>query len=39
MFLHVGRKVLRLTDDFRVDAGNGFMGEIRVLLGPNAVLG
>jgi len=39
VFLHVGRKVLRLTDDFGVDAGNGFMGEIRVLLGPNAVLG
>ncbi len=39
VFLEVGEKVLRLTDEFRVDDGNGLMAEIRVLLGPNAVVG
>jgi DNA polymerase-3 subunit alpha len=38
VFLHVGQKVLRLTDDFRVDDGNGLMAAIRELLGPNAVV-
>ncbi|HET7489117.1 MAG TPA: DNA polymerase III subunit alpha [Acidimicrobiales bacterium] len=38
VFLHVGDKVLRLADDFRVDSGNGLVAEIRVLLGPNAVV-
>ena len=38
VFLHVGGKILRLTDEFRVDVGNGLMGEIRVLLGPNAIV-
>ncbi|MDP9387591.1 MAG: DNA polymerase III subunit alpha [Actinomycetota bacterium] len=38
VFLHVGGKVLRLPDRFRVDTGNGLLAEIRVLLGPNAVV-
>ncbi|MGH9283237.1 MAG: DNA polymerase III subunit alpha, partial [Acidimicrobiales bacterium] len=38
VFLHVGQKVLRLTDEFRVDDGNGLMAAIRELLGPNAVV-
>ena len=38
VFLHVGQTVLRLTDDFRVDDGNGLMAAIRELLGPNAVV-
>ena len=38
VFLHVGEKVLRLSEEFCVDAGNGLCAEIRVLLGPNSVL-
>ena len=39
VFLHVGpRNVLRLADDFCVDATNGLAGELRVLLGPDALL-
>jgi DNA polymerase-3 subunit alpha len=33
VFLHVGSKVLRLADDFRVDTSNGLVAELRVLLG------
>ena len=48
MFLHLrGRdrpgqacdKILRLPQQFNVDAGNGLLAEIRVLLGPQAVVG
>ncbi len=39
VFLHVGEKVLRLSEEFCVDAGNGLCAEIRVLLGPDSVLG
>jgi DNA polymerase-3 subunit alpha len=38
VFLHVGeRQVLRLPDDFNVEATTGLMAELRVLLGPSAV--
>ena len=30
--------VLRLPDEFRVDAGNGLVAELRVLLGPNGLV-
>ncbi|HEV8296194.1 MAG TPA: DNA polymerase III subunit alpha [Acidimicrobiales bacterium] len=32
------RQVLRLPDSFSVDVGNGLVAELRVLLGPDAVL-
>ena len=32
-------KILRLPQQFNVDAGNGLLAEIRVLLGPQAVVG
>jgi len=39
VFLHVGeRQIVRLPDDFSVDAANGLVAELRVLLGPDAVL-
>jgi DNA polymerase-3 subunit alpha len=38
VFLHVGEKILRLPADFNVDARNGLLAEVRVLLGPNALL-
>jgi DNA polymerase-3 subunit alpha len=38
VYLHVGQKVLRLSDEYNVDARNGLLGEIRVLLGPNALV-
>jgi DNA polymerase-3 subunit alpha len=39
VFLHVGDKqVLRLPNQFSVDASNGLVAELRVLLGENAVL-
>ncbi|HVF73916.1 MAG TPA: DNA polymerase III subunit alpha [Acidimicrobiales bacterium] len=38
VYLHVGQKILRLPDEFNVDARNGLLGEIRVLLGPNALV-
>jgi DNA polymerase-3 subunit alpha len=38
VFLHVGQKVLRLSEEFAVNAGNGLLGEIRVLLGPNGLV-
>ncbi len=37
VFLHLGEKVLRLPDQFCVDASNGLMGELRVLLGADAM--
>ena len=36
--LHLERTVLRLPDEFRVDAGNGLVSELRVLLGPNGLV-
>jgi len=39
VFLHLGaEKVLRLPEEFSVDASNGLIAELRVLLGPGAVL-
>lgn len=39
VFLHLGTtKVMRLPQDFCVDAQNGLVAELRVLLGPDAVL-
>ena len=39
VFLHLGaEKVLRLPEEFSVDATNGLIAELRVLLGPDAVL-
>ena len=37
VMLELGSKTLRLSDQYRVDAGNGLLGEIRVLLGPSSV--
>jgi DNA polymerase-3 subunit alpha len=39
VFLHVGDKVLRLPSEFNVDSRRGLVGELRVLLGPNAIQG
>jgi DNA polymerase-3 subunit alpha len=39
VFLHIGdQQVLRLPDQFCVDATNGLAGELRVLLGPDALV-
>jgi DNA polymerase-3 subunit alpha len=37
VLLHVGEKVLRLPPEFNVDSRRGLVGELRVLLGPNAI--
>jgi DNA polymerase-3 subunit alpha len=39
VYLHVGEKILKLPDEFCVDARNGLCAEVRVLLGPNSVIG
>ncbi len=39
VFLHVGEKVLRLPSEFNVDSRRGLVGELRVLLGPDAIQG
>jgi DNA polymerase-3 subunit alpha len=39
VFLHLGeRQVLRLSDEWRVDASNGLLGQISTVLGPGAVV-
>jgi len=38
VYLHVGDKILKLPDEFCVDARNGLLAEVRVLLGSAAVL-
>ena len=39
VFLHLGdRQVLRLPPEYTVDLASGVVGEIRVLLGAEAVL-
>ena len=38
VFLHLGKQTVQLPDGFRVDPSNGLAGELRVLLGPEAVL-
>lgn len=37
VFLHVGSKTIRLADGFNVEARNGLLGELRVLLGPSCI--
>jgi DNA polymerase-3 subunit alpha len=37
VFLHVGSKTIRLADDFNVEARNGLLAELRVLLGPTCI--
>jgi DNA polymerase-3 subunit alpha len=37
VFLHVGSKIIRLADDFSVEARNGLLAELRVLLGPSCL--
>jgi DNA polymerase-3 subunit alpha len=37
VFLHVGETVLRLSGEFNVNSRRGLVGELRVLLGPNAI--
>ena len=38
VMLHVGDKVLKLPAEFNVDSHRGLVGELRVLLGPKAIL-
>ena len=38
VFLHVGEQILRLPAEFCVDARNGLIAEIRVVLGDGCVL-
>jgi len=39
VFLHLdGKQVIRLPETYRVDTGNGLVAELRVLLGPDAVV-
>jgi DNA polymerase-3 subunit alpha len=38
VMLHVGEKVLKLPAEFNVDSHRGLVGELRVLLGPKAIL-
>ena len=39
VFIHLGTsKVVRLPEDFCVDVRNGLVAELRVLLGPDAIL-
>ena len=37
-FIHLDRQVVRLPDDFRVDAMSGLAGELRAMLGPDALI-
>ena len=40
VFLHIGdRQVLRLPDDFLVNASAGLLAELREILGPDALAG
>jgi len=38
VLVHFDHTVLRLPDEFRVDSRNGLCAELRVLLGPNALV-
>src|SRR5271154_6675549 len=38
VLIHIGTKVLRLPPEFNVDSRNGLVGELKRLLGANAVL-
>jgi DNA polymerase III subunit alpha len=37
VFLHVNDKVIRLSEEFNVDDRNGFLAELRELLGPGCL--
>jgi DNA polymerase-3 subunit alpha len=39
VLVHLGEKVLRLPDEFNVDASNGLCAELRVLLGADCLTG
>jgi len=39
VFVHLDSTILRLPDEFRVDAGNGLVAELRELLGANGLVG
>ncbi len=39
VFLHLDSTILRLPEQFRVDAGNGLVAELRELLGTNGLVG
>jgi DNA polymerase III subunit alpha len=38
VMLHVGAKVLRLPAEFNVDGRNGLVGQLKKLLGANAIV-
>jgi DNA polymerase-3 subunit alpha len=38
VLLHVGDKVLKLPPEFNVDSRNGLVGELKLLLGANAIV-
>jgi DNA polymerase-3 subunit alpha len=38
VLLHVGAKVLKLPPEFNVESRNGLVGELKMLLGPKAVM-
>ncbi len=39
VFLHLdGKQIIRLPETYRVETGNGLVAELRVLLGPDAVV-
>ena len=38
VYLHVGQKVLRLPPQYNADSSNGLAGELRVLLGADALV-
>jgi DNA polymerase-3 subunit alpha len=39
VLVHLDSTILRLPDEFRVDAGNGLIAELRELLGTNGLVG
>ena len=39
VLVHLDSTILRLPDEFRVDAGNGLFAELRELLGTNGLVG
>jgi hypothetical protein len=38
VILHLGEQKLRLSEEFCVDTSGGLIGELRVLLGPGAII-
>ena len=38
VFLHVGTQIVRLPPQFNVDTTNGLAGELRMLLGADAIM-